>query len=494
MDKVHYILFAWPILVALLFPRLRLRHAVIAAFIVGLLFLPQCEWAPESIPGPKPLAYPGFEFGKKNVISYAILLALLVHDPRRLAKFRPRWLDLPMLAWCLCPFASCLENGVGVGAAFSQTRDQTLEWGVPYFVGRMYLTDLAACRDLALGILLGALVYVPLCLIEVKMSPQLHMKVYGYYQHEFLQTIRLGGYRPMVFMKHGLAVSFFMVSGTLIAFWLWWTGALTSLRLFPGKAPVRTGWLLLILATTTLLCRSSGALVLGAVAALALLLTSTLRTRMVMILLLSIAPLYLTDRVTGRYVGQNTVDWLRLNFNADRAASYEFRLINEGMLMEKAFQRPVFGWSGWGRARIVDEHGKDLAITDGLWIITLGCWGFTGLILLYVSMLLPVVRFVWLYPPRLWSQPGLAPAAVAAVIVVIHMIDNLLNGMPNPAYMLLAAGLGGLAGVRAPEPIPAQLLDEADTTETSSPRRATSPRPGVIGRRLPAGQASKQSV
>ena len=31
---------------------------------------------------------------------------------------------------------------------------------------------------------------------------------------------------------------------------------------------------------------------------------------------------------------------------------------------------------------------------------------------------------------------------MASVIVVMHMIDNLLNGMPNPAFMLMAAGVG----------------------------------------------------
>ena len=57
---------------------------------------------------------------------------------------------------------------------------------------------------------LGGLIYVPLCLFEVRMSPQLHNMVYGFAQHSFGQTVRGGGWRPMVFMQHGLAVGLFM--------------------------------------------------------------------------------------------------------------------------------------------------------------------------------------------------------------------------------------------------------------------------------------------
>jgi hypothetical protein len=488
MQRVHYILFAWPVLVVLLFPLLRKRHAVIAAFVVGLLFLPQVEWSPENIPKPKPLAYPGFEFGKKNVISYAILLALVVYDPKRLFSFRLRWFDLPMLGWSLCPFWSCLSNDVGVAAGFSQTRDQFLEWGAPYFVGRIYINDLESFRDLVIGTLLGALVYVPLCLLETRISPQLHKIIYGFHQHEFLQTVRLGGYRPMVFMKHGLAVSMLMVSGTLIALWLWCTGSLRGLPPLPGKRPIPTGWLVLVLLVSTVLSRSTGALAFGMAGAGVLFLARLWPTRIAMIVLLAAAPLYITDRVTSNVIGESAVEWLQTNFNAERAASYQFRLDNEDLLMDKAFKQPYFGWSGWGRSRVVDSEGRDIAVTDGMWIITLGCWGFVGLVLLYLAMLVPVVRFLWLVPPRQWSRPLFAPAAVAAVVIILHMLDNVLNAMPNPAYMLMAAGLGGLAGVRVPQT--GVVEPQAAQSEVATPRDAVLPRPdpgrpGVLRRPRP---------
>src|SRR5439155_21163091 len=68
---------------------------------------------------------------------------------------------------------------------------------------------------------IGGLVYVPLCWFEVRMSPQLHVWVYGVRHHAFVQQMRDGGYRPMVFMQHGLMVAMWMAMTSLIGCWLW---------------------------------------------------------------------------------------------------------------------------------------------------------------------------------------------------------------------------------------------------------------------------------
>jgi hypothetical protein len=49
-----------------------------------------------------------------------------------------------------------------------------------------------------------------------------------------------------------------------------------------------------------------------------------------------------------------------------------------------------------------------------------------------------------------------APAAVAAVAVTLHMIDNLMNAMLNPAFVLMAGGLAGLAPVAVADEAPAK--------------------------------------
>jgi hypothetical protein len=210
--------------------------------------------------------------------------------------------------------------------------------------------------------------------------------------------------------------------------------------------------------------------------------------RFAVFLLLAAAPLYITDRVTNRVIGETAVELVKDNFDAERAASFQFRLDNESLLMDKALKKPWVGWSGWGKSRVIDTEGNDIAITDSLWIITLGSWGFVGLVLLYLAMLVPVLRFIWLIPPRQWSHPLYAPGAVAAVLVVLHMSDNVLNGMTNPAFMLLAAGLGGLVAIRVPQ----KAMEQAQPARHNgsapcSPAlaRPEPGRPGVLRRPRP---------
>jgi len=49
--------------------------------------------------------------------------------------------------------------------------------------------------------------------IELTASPQLNRWIYGYHQSQFIMAMRAGGYRPMVFMRHGLNVAFFNLNG-----------------------------------------------------------------------------------------------------------------------------------------------------------------------------------------------------------------------------------------------------------------------------------------
>src|SRR5438094_9604744 len=152
-------------------------------------------------------------FLKLVVLSLSLLVASLCLDFRRWKAFRPAWFDLPMFVWCICPFFSSMTNEPPPNGlapwwdGFSQTRFQIIVWGVPYLMGRLYFTDLDKIRELAIGIFVGGVIYIPFCLFEVRFSPQLHRTVYGFEQHDFVQTmLAAGSYRPMVFMEHGLAL------------------------------------------------------------------------------------------------------------------------------------------------------------------------------------------------------------------------------------------------------------------------------------------------
>src|SRR5262249_40324862 len=136
---VPFLMFAWFPVVLFLFARLPKHRAVLVAFIAGVLFLPGILDKKINADAPDPVPVPYVPLTKQNTICLAILVATFAYDRRRLMAFRPGWVDVPMLLWCLCPFLSSLANAAppdGTSPAydgFSQARAQTLTWGVPWF-------------------------------------------------------------------------------------------------------------------------------------------------------------------------------------------------------------------------------------------------------------------------------------------------------------------------------------------------------------------------
>jgi hypothetical protein len=472
------------------------RHRVIlAAFVLGLLFLPMVGGGSEANEETSVAALhlPGLTLSKYKVISIAVLLGLLVTDCGKLLRVRLSWWDLPMVAWCLCPLPSVLSappppDGSSLWKdGLTQTVSQTLVWGVPYFVGKQYFDSLPRLRGLVLGFVFGAFLYVPLCLFEVKMSPQLHSLVYGFSQHDFVQTIRFDGFRPMVFMQHGLAVSLYMTTAALAGAWLWWTGAARHLSgPIWDRRPYLFPFLLAGLCVTAVLTKSTGAILLGMAGAAVLFGARLWKNPLLLLALLLVAPLYLAVRTSGSWSGSDIVPLVEEVFGTERAESFECRQTNEDMLRDRAFEGPVLGWGGWGRYLVQDEHGRNLTIPDGLWIITLGDRGLPGLIALYLALLLPVIRFLWLQPVRTWSYPPGAGAAVCAVVVTLYMIDNLMNNMHNHVFILMAGALAGLprTSTAAGESTAGGLHESASLVAPAGFPRRTLPQTRVAGNRV----------
>lgn len=496
VKAVPFLMLAWFPVVFVLFSKLPKHRAVLISFITGVLFLPGILDKKINADAPDPLPVPYVPLTKQNTICLAILLATVVLDRKQLRAFRPARADVPMILWCLCPFLSALANGdppdpAGSSAAydgFSQSRAQTLTWGVPWFIGRLYFTDARRFRELLCGIVVGGLVYVPFCLIESRLSPQFHKWVYGYEQHDFIQAVRPDGYRPTVFMEHGLAVGMWLVAAALVGSWLWLGGGQRWLTIGRQKLPMAAAAAVLLV--TTVVIKSTGALALGVLGVVVLVAARRVSVPVALAVLLAVPPLYILGRTSA---GREATGWLRMKFskwetedeaeleslekkavrkpmvgwgwwtsedvleriagssNGDRAKSLEFRLINEDRLMERAAERPWFGWGGWNRAAILvtedpNEKDKDLVTADGYWIITLANRGWFGLTALYAAMLLPVVRLVLRHPWRPGPHVAYAPALAAAVFLTLYMIDDLSNAMFNPVYVLLAGALAGWTG------------------------------------------------
>jgi hypothetical protein len=534
---VPFGLFIWFPVVFLLFKRLPKHRAVIASFLLGMLFLPEVRDPIINPEAPAAVPVPLVPLTKQNTICLSIILAALLFDGERLLAFRPRWFDVPMIIWCICPFLSSAANEPPPDGTnpywdgFSQARAQTLAWGVPYFIGRVYFSEWGRFRELLVGVVIGGILYMPFVLFECRMSPQLHKHLYGFYQHDPSQSVKDGGFRPTVFMEHGLGVAMMMVAAGLIGFWMWWSKAFTQLRIRQDAPPIPVIAPIALIFVTVGLMHSSGALALGILGVLMLFVSRYLNARLAMFALLLLPPLYIFGRTLagqepvgwtsqrwhkidddeggeldilkaralakpmfswGNWSSQDFIDLLTRLFNEDRASSYKFRLVNEDRLMEKSRMKPILGWAGWDRVLIFMDNyeGEDppkvlLTVVDGMWIITLGNRGWVGLIAVYVAMLLPVVRFLILHPQRHWGDPVYAPAAAVAILLLLHMIDNLSNAMFNPCFVLLAGSLSGVVGTS----VQANIRQEAPAAPARPPQRAlANPRPGVLVRSRPAGR------
>lgn len=421
-------LFGWPLVALVLCALLTARRAVITAYVAAWLFLPVYRYPILGLP----------DWTKISATSVSLLLGLMIFDLRRILAFRPRWIDLPMLVWCLCPVASSLANGLGLYDGVSISLDQTLTWGIPWFLGRVYFGDVDGVRDLALGLFIGGLVYIPFCLYEVRMSPQLHHFVYGFHQHSFAQTHRFGGWRPTVFMDHGLMVGMWMSMASLVGIWFRVSG---GLRTFLGISSL---WFVIPLAVTSVLCKSAGALVLLLGGIAILLWVRRFQTRVPLYLLGVVAPLYILVRATGLWSGAELVEAARVVV-ADRADSLSSRLTQEDLLAARALKQPVFGWGrSRGRWRVADETGQSIAATDGQWIIEFSQRGVVGLIAMLGVFLLPGVALVRRVPVQEWARAVAAPVAALTTVVGLYLVDCIPNAHVTPVVLLAAGGITGL--------------------------------------------------
>jgi len=451
-------MFGWLAVVPALFLTLPARRAVIAGILGGWLFLPNAAYYINELP----------DYTKVSATTMAVLAGALVFDSRAFARLRPAWYDLPVMLWCAWPFVSSVSTGLGAWDGLSQFLNQVISWGVPYLLGRAYFRDLGAVRELAVGLFISTLVYLPLVVFEIRMSPQLHSLVYGFHQHEFVQSRRGDSWRPTVFMQHGLAVSMFMASGTVAGFWLWRSGAVRSLRAWPMS------WLVGAGAVVTVLSNSLGAVVLMVAGVAALWAAGARRTRWLVAAIIVFPVAYTTAKTALGWRGYELVSLVE-EFNPGRAGSLQTRLASEngaidrmqGLALLVGEGRFVFG------GMIIEEGGTKI-IPDGYWLIALVRTGAVGLLGMMSMLLLPCWMCLTRLPRAAWSDPRLAPLVAMGVIVALWMMDNLFNAMINPIFPLAAGAVQATVS---------ELTDRRRVSEAAGVRMIpdrSGPAPGVV--------------
>ncbi len=425
-------LFGWIPLILLMFARMKPNRAAIAGFLLAWMFLPWHVYVFTGIPN----------YSRTSATCLGVLFGILIFDGAALKRFRFMPVDLPVLGLCVVPFFTSVSNGLGAYDGLSALLDKTLLWGVPWFIGRLYLSKPEHMRDMVFGIFMGGLIYIPFVVYEFIMSPRLHRIVYGFHAHSFAQAKRGTGYRPVVFMQHGLMTAMWLMSATFCGV-VMSAGGYFRTR-FPPYRLLFHGCTAVLL-TTTVLNRSAGAFFLLFLAIAIFFAVRVLRQRWPLLITIAIAVLYMTTRGTGVWDGRNLIQGAAQVADAERAGSLEFRINMETILIERAMERPLLGWGRWRRSFVRDDNDNIVSVPDGLWVLALGQEGILGVIFMTLTLSVPIIVFLRRFPPSTWNRPDIAPLTALPVLLGIYLVDNLLNNMFNPAFLLAAGGLAGAA-------------------------------------------------
>jgi hypothetical protein len=264
--------------------------------------------------------------------------------------------------------------------------------------------------------------------------------VYGYHPHEFQQQVRAGGYRPVVFTEHGLALALFVAMG-LVA-------ALVLARLKWRILRVPAGTIAAYLGALLILCKSLGSLIYGLLLTPVILFTRPrvwVKLGCALSLLVCAYPLL-------RWHGLVPVHFMAdaaANVSADRSQSFKQRLHNEEQLLAKANEKPLLGWGTWGRNRIYDRNtGRDLSVTDGQWVIQFGVFGWFGYLSLFgliASAMFGALRAV--------GDEITSAAVIQAGLVLclaVYVVDLIPNANSMSLTLLLAGAVATSRRVKVP--------------------------------------------
>jgi hypothetical protein len=413
----------------------------------------------------------GFQFPHLGVIDKDILVplgALLgCYCFRRsaIANARPfRGYDLFIVARVLVCFATCMTNqdplvfplhtvaGHSFTSFLSNATMIILNWWPTVFLGR---TVIKTSRDVKTALAIyagGAIVYSFFALIECRLSPQFNVWIYGFRPTAFVMTVRNGGYRPMVFMVHGLHLAFFFAISACAA---------TALgRIKERVRKFRAKRVALYLLGVLCILKSLGSLLYGLLATPLIRFASPRTQTRVATVLALLVYCYPFSRAVGLVPVEGINDFVLRHFGEDRAGSLGLRLEEEEYIMKRALERPWFGWGAGARAFRLDPlTGANTSITDGVWDITFGTEGAFGYAIYFGMLVYPVWRSRRALK-MLSTQEDQILVACLAVIGALYLVELIPNSSVDPYTTFLVAALAGI-GKRGLEPDEATVPVEA---------------------------------
>ena len=450
----YLVLGAWPFIAFALFRALPPGRALLANVFIAYLFLP-----PPPTKFDLPLTPPLTKDTLPQIV--ALFAALYLYKDKFVFWPRNRLVSCALAVFVFSPVVTTLMNsdpvffgrigipGLGLKDAVALVMLQFF-MVIPMLLAYNFLQQERDQRDLMIAFCLFGLIYSLPMLIEVRLSPQLNTWIYGFFQHSFEQMVRYGGFRPIVFLYHGLWVAFFSMLAVSAAAVL----SRSELGWNRGVALISTLYLFAVL----VLCKSAGSLFYALLLVPMILLLPRALKLQIAIGIVAFAIIYPILKGAGVLPEEQLLQAIA-RLSEDRANSLRFRLDNENTLLARAMERPVFGWGSWGRNQILDPFsGAITTVTDGRWVITIGQYGWVGFLSEMLLLSLPIVLF-WTKTRgnehMIWSPY----AGGLSLMLAINVLDLLPNATLTPlTWLMTGALLGNVENAKALAPEPKMRL------------------------------------
>ena len=388
------------------------------------------------------------------------------------------------------------------GMSLTDTVNDALEtlvfFGLPFLMGRALVRTEQEGTDVLLVLATLALVYLPLVAIEFQVGPYWHFALYGSHPaiETFWHSVRYGGFRPNVFMNHGLTLSTFLLYCTIVA------SGLFRLGVRPYGLPI--GPLTCVMIIFTAWCKSRAVWIYGLIAVPSLLFS---RPRLNILIITIIAggviaypflrsvdvlPIKEIDAIAAEYGGQSAT------------ISFMQRIETEDDIMRRTAERYFFGWGGYARYFVYSPvTGRPLSVMDGYWVIAFGEGGIFRFLCLYGFLLFPVF-YAYARFPRIRSRQAQVIVCTFAWIVILRSFDLIPNSTLDPYLTFLGGALCRVAqeasstsAARAGDAPSRERKNQAGIPSAPN-RSAAAPSSGLsaaeAGRARPDGPAPTQSA
>ena len=435
----YVVMLFWPFIAIYLYKTRTIQVATIWVILGGFMFLPVgTEIDLPFIPA----------FGKNSIPVISALIGCWFVAKKPVHYFKNKGLTkLLVLMLIIGPFITVMNNqdavivggrflsGLFMHDGFSAIVNQMLLI-TPFFMGWQFFRTYQNHLLIFKIIVVAGLFYSILILFEVRMSPQLHTWVYGYFPDSFVQQKREGGFRAVVFMGHGLWVAFFTTVVLISATALWQNNK--KIRQF--SPAVVSYYFLMVL----ILCKSLASLLYGVFGLIMIKLTKPKTQIRLALILATLALFYPTMSIMKIFPHHELIE-VATAISPERAGSLDYRFKNEDILLARGREKFFFGWGGWGRSRVYNEEtGRDESVTDGRWIITFGQFGIVGFIAEFGLLAIAIIRASQA-AKVVKSKEELILLSAHTLLVSLIMIDQLPNASLAPWLWLLVGILLGRA-------------------------------------------------